>query len=90
MDITLQIARCSFDLHVADIVGSMAIGSTVIMLRPDGTLDFPYLAKTIKAKTVTHLTSVPSLLTGFVAYVHERFENDSLQSIRSLCSGGKY
>ena len=36
-DTIVQMARCSFDVHVQDILGTLMIGATLIMLRPEGT-----------------------------------------------------
>ncbi|CAF4473575.1 unnamed protein product, partial [Adineta steineri] len=36
--------RCSFDIHVQEILGTLMNGATLVMLHPRGTLDFEYLA----------------------------------------------
>ena len=43
-DTVIQMARCSFDTHVQDILGTLMIGATLIMLHPEGTIDFDYLS----------------------------------------------
>ncbi|CAF4439736.1 unnamed protein product, partial [Adineta steineri] len=37
--------RCSFDIHVQEILGTLLVGGTLIMLHPGGTIDFDYLSK---------------------------------------------
>ncbi|CAM4989794.1 unnamed protein product, partial [Rotaria socialis] len=37
--------RCSFDIHVQEILGTLLVGGTLIMLHPGGTIDFDYLSE---------------------------------------------
>ena len=47
-DTIVQMARCSFDIHVADIVGALVIGASLIMLHPQGTMDLSYLVHVLQ------------------------------------------
>ena len=42
-DTIVQMARCSFDIHVQEILGTLMIGATLVMLHPRGNIDFEYL-----------------------------------------------
>ena len=89
-DIVVQMARCSFDIHVEDIAGTLIVGATLVMLRPDGLIDFSYLVDVIIGKNITYINSVPSYLTSLCLYLESRFENASWSPLRSLCCGGEY
>ena len=88
-DTTLQIARCSFDLHVADIMGTLIAGGTLVMLRPNGLLDLSYLVDVLVRKRITYFCSVPSFVSTLCLYLETRSEEGCLNHVRSLCSGGE-
>ena len=88
-DIMIQMSRCSFDIHLQEIMGPMIIGATLVMLHPGGTTDFEYLSTVLQNKEITYMHSVPSLLQSFFAYLNERSTKDVMQSMHSLCSSGK-
>ena len=50
-DTIVQMARCSFDIHVQEIIGTLMVGATLVMLRPRGNIDFEYLSEVFKRKT---------------------------------------
>ncbi|CAF4237929.1 unnamed protein product, partial [Adineta steineri] len=43
----VQMTRCSFDIHVQEILGTLLVGGTLVMLHPSGTIDFDYLSKSL-------------------------------------------
>ncbi|CAF4282717.1 unnamed protein product, partial [Adineta steineri] len=45
--------RCSFDIHVQEILGTLLVGGTLIMLHPGGTIDFDYLSKVLQNRQIT-------------------------------------
>ena len=81
-------ARCSFDIHVQEILGTLVIGATIVMLHPGGLLDFDYLASVLYNKKVTYMHTVPSFLQSFIAFVGEHRKQRVLGYLRSLCSSG--
>ena len=89
-DTVIQMARCSFDNHVQEIIGSLMIGATSIMLHPKGTIDFDYLVTTMINKQVTYMHSVPSLLRNLFTFIKETNNLYAIKSLRSLCTIGKY
>ena len=65
-DTVAQIARCSFDVHVLEIIGTIIIGGTLIMLHPGGIIDFDYFISMYYRKNkITYIQAVPSLLRAF-------------------------
>ena len=89
-DSIVQMSRCSFDIHVQDIIGSLVIGATLIMLHPNGLLDFEYLAQICKEKQITYMHSVPTLLDKFWRFLLSRGKTFHVNSLRSLCSSGRF
>ena len=57
-DTVVQMSRCSFDIHIQDIMGTLLAGATVVMLHPRGNMDFEYLVKTMKSKQISCI-SIP-------------------------------
>ncbi|CAF0774859.1 unnamed protein product [Adineta steineri] len=88
-DTVVQIARCSFDIHVQEILGTLSIGGTLIMLHPGGTFDFNYLSEVLENKQITYLKAVPSLLHIFFTFIQQNKNMNAVKYLRSLCSGGE-
>ncbi|CAF4067907.1 unnamed protein product, partial [Adineta steineri] len=88
-DIIMQIARCSFDLHIQDIIGSLITGASLVMLHVGGTIDFGYLIEVIKTKTVTCFTTVPTILQHLFSLLQKSNQLTVIETLRSLCSGGE-
>jgi non-ribosomal peptide synthetase component F len=88
-DIVVQMSRCSFDIHVQEILGTLINGATLVMLRPRGTIDFEYLSAVLDEKQITYMHTVPSLLREFFTYIQENNNKEAVKYLRSLCSIGK-
>ncbi|CAF4215094.1 unnamed protein product, partial [Adineta steineri] len=88
-DIIIQMARCSFDLHVQEILGTLMIGATVTMLHPQGNYDFEYLSMLMERKQITFLYTVPTLLQLFFNFIKDTKKAYVMQYLRSLCTGGE-
>ncbi|CAF4322779.1 unnamed protein product, partial [Adineta steineri] len=58
-DTVVQMTRCSFDIHVQEILGTLLVGGTLIMLHSGGTIDFDYLSEILEKKQITYLHTVP-------------------------------
>lgn len=89
-DTVAQIARCSFDVHVMDIMGTLICGGTLIMLHPEGILDFSYLTSLLKQKEITYCITVPSLLQRLFADPFETHDLTCTMRLRSLCICGEH
>ncbi|CAF1195356.1 unnamed protein product, partial [Adineta steineri] len=88
-DTIMQISRCSFDTHVQDIMGTLIIGATLVMLHPGGIIDLPYLADVIKKKNVTCFTSVPTILQHLFSFLKHSNDSSYSTSLRCVCTGGE-
>jgi len=87
-DTIIQMARCSFDNHLLSLVGTLIIGATLVMLRPDGNMDLEYLAEVLHQKQITVMHAVPSLLNSLFNFLIENNRTSAVKWLRSLCSGG--
>ena len=88
-DVVAQMARCSFDSHIDEILGTLIIGASVVMLRPEGIMDYEYLATVLTKKQITRMGSVPSFFHNFFIFLRSSDRMVALKSLRSLGSGGK-
>ena len=87
-DVIGQISRCSFDVHVQDIMGILMIGASLVMLRLRGNIDFDYFYKTIRDKQITFMHTTPSLLYSFFTFLQHSNHLKALECLRSVSSGG--
>ena len=88
-DTMIQIASCSFDAHVQEIVGSLMVGSSVIMLRPYGNMDLEYTTMVLSVKQISFMMTVPTLWNRVLECIQST-NHYHLSAMRSLCSCGKY
>jgi non-ribosomal peptide synthetase component F len=87
-DIVVQIAACTFDAHIQEILGSLIFNATVVMLHPRGNMDFVYVTQTLFDKHVTYMLSVPSYLDQLCNII-KNGKMCSCTGIRTLCCVGK-
>lgn len=88
-DTVVQVARCSFDVHVLDIMGTLTVGGTVVMLHPEGVLDFYYFSSVLRRKQVTYIQAVPTFLHAFFAFLSETHQFTDVSYLRTISSSGK-
>ncbi|CAF0980449.1 unnamed protein product [Adineta steineri] len=88
-DTVVQIGRCSFDIHVQEILGTLMHGASLVMVRPGGTLDFDYLSNIVQMKQITYMFMVPSLLQSFFTFIAQSSKITTSKYFRSLCGGGE-
>ncbi|CAF4216622.1 unnamed protein product, partial [Adineta steineri] len=88
-DTVVQMTRCSFDIHVQEILGTLLVGGTLIMLHPGGTIDFYYLSEVLQNKQITYLHTVPSFLHSFFIFILQNKNINAVKHLRSLCSIGE-
>lgn len=87
-DVVVQMARCSFDAHVSEILGTLVLGGTLVLLRPRGNLDFDYVARTLREKQITILESVPTYLRNlFQLFARASLDFSDLNLKRIHCVG---
>ena len=85
----IQMSRCSFDIHVQEVFGSLTFGSTLVMVRPHGTMSFDYLIGILESKQITYMHTVPSLLLNFVGHIRQEQNWHVLKYMHCLVSSGK-
>jgi non-ribosomal peptide synthetase component F len=86
----MQMAECSFDLHIGDILGTLMIGATLIMLRPKGLINLEYLTQILEEKQITCMTSVPSLFQSLFYFMEDCNRQNALKYMKFVGSGGTY
>jgi amino acid adenylation domain-containing protein len=84
-DRVLHKASFSFDFSVWEVFGPLIAGAQVVLARPGGQGDAPYLAREIRQREVTLVHFIPSMLQAFLA--EEGLEGCA--SLRFLFSGGE-
>ncbi len=84
----VQVVRCSFDIHVGDIIGTLITGATLIMIHPKGNLDFEYLADVLRNKQITYLQTVPTHLNSFFLFLRNTNNMSAIKLLQSLISSG--
>ena len=90
-DIIVQISRDTFDAHLQEILGSLLIGGSCVLLNPsNGThLNISYLIKIIRNHHVTFINVVPSVSIALVDYLNN--PKQFLSSfLRVVISTGNY
>lgn len=66
-DALLQLCAFGFDVSVWEFFTPLVSGARLVMLRPGGHRDVPYLARVMKEQRVNVVCFVPSLLQAFLA-----------------------
>jgi non-ribosomal peptide synthetase component F len=84
LDVAIQMAPCSFDVHVKECLGTLMLGSSLVLLHPQGHLDIDYLSTTIQQHNVTFFSVVPSPMAILSNYLIQTNEFSRLQSIRKF------
>ncbi|CAF1513542.1 unnamed protein product, partial [Adineta steineri] len=87
-DTVSQICAPTYDVHVMEIMGSLLLCATVVMLHPYGNMDFEYFAHTLQHKQITCLAPVPTFLNHLCDFLAHS-NRYALSSVRSLCIGGE-
>jgi hypothetical protein len=87
-DVVIQIAACTFDAHILEILGSLIFSATVVMLHPQGNMDFVYVTETLQDKQITYMLSVPSYL-DHLCNIIKNCNICCCATIRTLCCVGK-
>ncbi|CAF1391505.1 unnamed protein product [Adineta steineri] len=86
-DTMIQMASCSYDVHVQEIIGALTVGAGIIMLHPEGNMDIEYVINVLNKKEISYLQSVPAYINNMLEYV-EKNNSSSLSTLRTLDIGG--
>lgn len=88
-DVMLQTAGCSFDVHLQEILGGLLAGASLVMLCPQGNMNFEYMVKVLLEKQVSYMQSVPAYLSSVLEYLRKK-NYSKFSSLRTIDVGGKY
>lgn len=86
-DIIMQLARCTFDAHLEEILGALCLGASLVMLSPHGTLDLSYLIEMMRRKQVSYITPVPTLLNQLCDYLSSEKIASIVPAFNVVCGG---
>ncbi|UJR38877.1 hypothetical protein I4U23_031545 [Adineta vaga] len=86
-EIIVQMSKCSFDVHAMELMGSLTLGATLVLLRPNGNLDMHYLYHTIQDHQVTFIFLVPTVIQLLCGWLHDY--QIFLTTLRCVGTGGK-
>ena len=84
----LVLISYSFDASLGGLLWPIAIGGTVVAIRPKECLDYDALWKTIKKKRVTHIISFPALYENLLNKLNTKKYN--ITSLRTVILGGNH
>jgi amino acid adenylation domain-containing protein len=84
-DRILQTISIAFDPSVWQIFGSLITGSCLVLAKPGGDKDVPYLLKTFREQKITIADFVPSMLQAFM----EAQPHDACENLRHVFCGGE-
>ena len=83
-DVVIQMAQCSFDVHVKECLGTLILGGSLVLLHPQGQLDLEYLSTSLQRHNVTFFSVVPSFMSTLCDLLSEMKEFSRLSTIRSF------
>ncbi|CAF4552455.1 unnamed protein product, partial [Didymodactylos carnosus] len=86
-DIVIQLAQCSFDVHLEEVVGSLILGATVIMLQSNKNMDINYLLNIIRYQKATYISLTPTFIIILCDFLQETKKYKSIQSLRTIILG---
>ena len=89
-DQVLQVAASSWILHLLEIPLALAVGGTLVLLRPGGHLDTAYLSDTLLQQQVTTLIIGPGLIRALTTHLEMNQQLDTFKFVHNLCTTGNY
>ncbi len=89
-DQVLQVATCTWNLHLAEVSLPLVLGGTLVLLRPGGNLDMAYFSQTLAYQQVTTLLIGHGLIRALINYIEMSQQLDIFKFVRNLCMTGNY
>ncbi|CAF4512007.1 unnamed protein product [Rotaria socialis] len=87
-DIILQLAQCSFDVHLEEILDALILGGTLVNLQNEKYMEMDYVRRVIRSNRVTYIDIVPSVLEALLD--NKQGGATTFKTIRTICIGGKF
>ena len=90
-DNILQMSNCQWVSHIWNISVSFWLGSTLVLLHPDGNLDVAYIVQTMERKQISAIASLPSTarLLGERVLTNSHEHLSCFDYLRAYTLGGK-
>jgi hypothetical protein len=82
-------ASCSYDVHVQEIIGTLIVGSSIVMLRPQGNMNLEYVLMILHEKQVSYMQAVPAYLNNMLIVLRQ-YDCSKLKLLRTIDIGGKW
>jgi hypothetical protein len=82
----IQMASCSYDVHVQEIIGALIVGSTIVMLCSQGNMDLEYVLTVLSEKQVSYMQSVPAYVNNMCDFLLKHNHLESLLHYALLIS----
>ena len=86
----LQMASCSYDVHVQEILGALIVGATSVMLLPHGNMNLEYVMNVLNEKQITYMQTVPAYMSSMLEFFEGEDKHTTLGVLRTLDIGGKW
>jgi non-ribosomal peptide synthetase component F len=86
----LQVATCSWILHLTEVALPLIVGGTLVLLRPGGHLDMAYFSQTLIYQQVTTLLIGPGIIRALTDYLEKSHIFETFNLVRNLCTAGDY
>lgn len=81
----IQFSRCTFDVHISDIFGTLFYGGTIVMLNPLLYNDPSYFVDIVRKYNIKYIDIVPSIVSNLV----EAVRDNPLTSVVHVSVGGE-
>ena len=81
----IQFSRCTFDVHISDIFGTLFYGGTIVMLNPLLYNDPSYFVDVVRKYNIKYIDIVPSIVSNLV----EAVRDNPLTSVIHVSVGGE-
>ncbi|CAF1344799.1 unnamed protein product [Adineta steineri] len=88
-DQVLQVAACSWILHMSEIMLPLVVGGALVLLRPNGHLDIDYFSQTLMQQQVTTITIGPGIIRTLATYLENTQRLATLEFLRNVITTGE-
>ena len=88
-DQILQVAACSWVLHLTEISLPLVTGGTLVLLQPGGHLNMDYFCQTLVNQQITTLTIGPGIIRALTDYLDMTQRFETFMCVHNLCVAGK-
>lgn len=87
-DQVLQVAACSWLVHLTEVSVPLAVGGCLVLLRPGGLLNMNYFCHVLKNQKVSTLTIGPALVRALVRHFEVDQQYNVFKHVQNICVAG--